>query len=164
MGVLGVSYCDFFVYTTHGYHLERISFNLAIWEKLLENCSNFWTEYVAPELLSGSLANKLHPSICSADDHSYQTKHTESANAGHENQTAAESRQALPSTSTAKPPLAKSTHVMVFLCGVCGGDVEMFQLRSQCSKCRLCFHAPCLGLPSGTVMYANWVCPQCIEL
>ena len=37
MGVTGKKYCDFFVYTPHGHHLERIEFDSQFWEKTLKN-------------------------------------------------------------------------------------------------------------------------------
>jgi hypothetical protein len=52
MGVTGLQYCDFFVYTSHGYLLTRIVFDSVLWGKMLENLTKFWTTFVAPKLLN----------------------------------------------------------------------------------------------------------------
>ena len=66
MGVLGLEYCDFFVYTSHGSHLERIEFDKSCWDKLLADLKHFWCTYVAPELL-----HPLSESTDQNDDHVY---------------------------------------------------------------------------------------------
>jgi hypothetical protein len=50
MGIIGLRYCDFFVYTMYGYHLERIDFDTELWETMLERCTDFWRKYVLPRL------------------------------------------------------------------------------------------------------------------
>ena len=37
MGVTNTSYCDFFVYSKYGYHLEGIKFDAEFWAKMLKN-------------------------------------------------------------------------------------------------------------------------------
>jgi len=56
MGVLGVMYCDLFVYTAHGFHIERVAFNETLWSNLLVSLCQFWRTLVAVELLTGSIA------------------------------------------------------------------------------------------------------------
>lgn len=51
MGVTGRPWCDFFVYTRHGFHLERIMFDSNLWQQLVGAADYFFTNYVAPELL-----------------------------------------------------------------------------------------------------------------
>ncbi len=58
MGITRKKYCDLFVYTAHGYHLERVDFHSVFWDKLLFNVDYFWKTYVAVELLSGDIAHK----------------------------------------------------------------------------------------------------------
>ena len=42
MGVASRRYCDFFVYTAHGYHWERILFDDVLWKSIVEKCTTFW--------------------------------------------------------------------------------------------------------------------------
>lgn len=52
MGVLGRNWCDFFVYTRHGFHMERVMFEDELWQKLVKAADYFFVSYLAPELLS----------------------------------------------------------------------------------------------------------------
>ena len=58
MGVTGLNFCDFFVFTKFGYHLERIHFDLSFWENLLEKLTWFWINYVAPAILDEAKGEK----------------------------------------------------------------------------------------------------------
>lgn len=51
MGVSGRKYCDFFVYTSHGYFLERIEFDDQFWCDVLSKLQWFWLSYIGKELL-----------------------------------------------------------------------------------------------------------------
>ena len=51
MAVTGRSWCDFFVYTRHGFHLERITFDASFWQKLVEAVDYFFANYIALELI-----------------------------------------------------------------------------------------------------------------
>ena len=55
MGVSGCSYADFFIYTSTGYHLERIEFDKVFWESLMANLDWFWYSYLAKALISPQL-------------------------------------------------------------------------------------------------------------
>ena len=52
MAITNASFCDFFVYTKHGYHLERIEFDPAFWKKVLDNLTYFWYNYLCPVLIT----------------------------------------------------------------------------------------------------------------
>lgn len=51
MGVTGRKWCDFFVYSRHGFHLERIYFDSERWAKLKDAAEFFFKEHIAPFLL-----------------------------------------------------------------------------------------------------------------
>ena len=83
IGVCGLKYCDFFVYTSHGFHLERIVFDKVFWMQLLTKLRDFWQNYVRPELLLpefGDVATlETEPSPASSSalisiDHGYSAK------------------------------------------------------------------------------------------
>lgn len=52
MGVTGRKWDDFFVYTRHGFFLERILFQPNRWQELLQTAEYFFVHHVAPELLA----------------------------------------------------------------------------------------------------------------
>ena len=60
MGVFKRNYCDFFVYTSHGHHLERIAFNSKFWERVKKFLVNFG---FCSLLMSLCLAPLLHQKV-----------------------------------------------------------------------------------------------------
>ena len=52
MGVMNVHQSFFFVFTHHGYHLEKIQFNREFWEYSLHHLNSFWINHIGPTLLS----------------------------------------------------------------------------------------------------------------
>ena len=51
MGVTKRKYCDFFVFTSVGYHLERIYFDQNLWEDMLTKLEWFWKTIICHELV-----------------------------------------------------------------------------------------------------------------
>lgn len=51
-------FCDLFVYTWHGYHLERIYIEPEFYKTLFEPLVWFWESYVSVELLYHGIKNK----------------------------------------------------------------------------------------------------------
>ena len=58
-GVTGRKYCDFFVYATAGFHLERIFFDKTLWQQMLPHFKWFWLNIICPELLQSLVKNKI---------------------------------------------------------------------------------------------------------
>lgn len=52
MAVTGRPWCDFFVYTNQGSHLERFMFDQNHWQQLAESADYFFVHCLAPKLLS----------------------------------------------------------------------------------------------------------------
>ena len=52
------NYAWFFVYTHHGYHLEKILFDENYWLDILQNLDTFWFKYFCPNLLSKAEVEK----------------------------------------------------------------------------------------------------------
>ena len=71
MGVTGLNYCDFFVYTVHGYHLERIMFDPVYWLTMRDKLITFWRKFVAPEMLSNKIGLEIQASRQVNADHKY---------------------------------------------------------------------------------------------
>ena len=59
LGVTARTYCDFFVYTTVGFHLERIFFNKKLWQQMLTQLKWFWLNILCPGLLQSLVKNKI---------------------------------------------------------------------------------------------------------
>ncbi|CAH1266690.1 Hypp3518 [Branchiostoma lanceolatum] len=58
MGVTGRRWCDFFVYSKAGYHLERIYFNEDFRMGAAVAAEQFFKEYIAPELVHRKIDNE----------------------------------------------------------------------------------------------------------
>lgn len=52
MGVSGRKWCDFVVWTLKGMSVERIMFDEAFWEKMVETLKSFYVNAVIPEIFS----------------------------------------------------------------------------------------------------------------
>ena len=59
MGVTNRKYCDFFIYTTAGFHLERILFNEDLWKHMQVEFKWFWLNIICPELLNCKVKKTL---------------------------------------------------------------------------------------------------------
>jgi len=55
MAVTGATWADFFVYSSHGYHLERILFDDQYWELLRGNLVHFFVHALSLELISRNI-------------------------------------------------------------------------------------------------------------
>ena len=62
MGITKNNKSIFFVYTHHGYFMQRIDFDIELWDQMLIKFNYFWSKYIAPEILVGNQGN--HSSIC----------------------------------------------------------------------------------------------------
>lgn len=51
MGVLNCSWCDFFIYSRHGYYIERIIFDPSYWIKLETAAEQFFRCFIGPKLI-----------------------------------------------------------------------------------------------------------------
>ena len=164
MAVANVNYCDFFVYTDKGHHLERITFDSVFWEEKEKLLSDFWINHLSQELIFGSLAGSVTMSEENITvDHSYSSS---AISTGLHNQ---------PSTSgVPKPkrgPLLKPKLPEVYMCGKCGGDLidEPDNVKDEsveCSKCQMWYHTQCVHLTnvdqvSGVI---QWLCYQCADM
>ena len=139
---LGVEHGYFFVYSSHGYHLECVTFNQELWASMVERYEFFWMNYVAPELLTGAMLPV--PSRAGAhleDEHAY-----------------AGPRMCKPANTVSmgtvvgkKRVLTASKLPAVFLCGICGldckeGPSSLSQRSIECTKCKIWMHFVCVNL------------------
>ena len=161
MAVLSLEYCDFFVYTAKGYHLERICFDPVFWEMVQENLVEFWMTYLSHELIYGSLANSEFFDN-SLSDHTYNCS-----------EMAAPAKQDTPgpllgSKVISKGPLSKPKLPRVYLCGKCADVIEDNPTSEQqesveCSQCQLWFHRSCAHIRDLDDVSGNqeWLCVRC---
>ncbi len=157
MACSGYGHADYFVYTTHGHHLERIRFNKNMWEEMVKKFQYLWFSYVIPHFMK---KNKFAFRPVTAD-HSYAAKEesccrplTLPSNAGQ---------------SGCKSILTKPVYPIAYLCGRCGQDCpespSTFNENSiQCVKCKVWLHFQCAELTPKTVPHKkeDWMCPVCV--
>ncbi|XP_030832593.1 uncharacterized protein LOC594793 isoform X2 [Strongylocentrotus purpuratus] len=155
MGIVGAEFCDFFVYTPCGFHLERVLFDSVLFAEMAANAEYFWRRHLCPVLLQGSLQNRDHT------DHSYaMISHVQHSSISH--------TDCVPSTSKVTA-MRKSKLPHVFLCGVCGLDVLKNPLKDfdnglKCVVCQVSHHMVCVGLRESDVLRetGKWICDNCV--
>lgn len=124
----GRHYTDFFVFTFHGFHRERIWFEKDFWSHLLCKIVWFWKKFVAPEMLHCKLKKEVQypeqveeihvTSETAVEELSKRVNHIDvSGNA----KVTCKKRKEM--TSVPKKRSAKKTKATVFLCGICSRDV-----------------------------------------
>ena len=161
MAIVGVDYCDFFVYTAKGHHIERICFDTLFWKRVQSNLIQFWMEYLSKELIYGSLANTEVLDNNSIIDHTYNTNEMAPIKQNSMNLFKSKS-------FVTKGPLSKPKLPLVYLCGKCAGLIEDNPATEQqesveCSQCQLWFHKQCARLTDLSTVSGNnkWLCFNC---
>jgi hypothetical protein len=64
-------WCDFCIYTKNGHFLDRVYFDNVHWQKVEQNCDQFFTKYLVEEMVSQTLVHVVFPAPC------HQTINTE---------------------------------------------------------------------------------------
>ena len=146
-----VTYGDFFVYTSHGYHLQRVSFDEVMWADVCQQLEYFWLTYLAPETLTGSL--QPLPETSEDLDHGYAASTS--------------TISAVPAASlgsTKKTILTKSKLPHLHLCGICGIDTQTntdsFE-SIKCGSCNMWMHRECLNMDAKDISDGQWCCSYC---
>lgn len=80
MAISGRHWCDFFVYSRHGFYLERIKFNPGFWSNCFKSLIDFFTKFMAQELITQTLLNKQQEALAAMEDISFlfdQSSHSD---------------------------------------------------------------------------------------
>ena len=159
MAISNFMYADFFVYAPKGYHVERIAFDQAFWQRMSSNLTIFFLNFIIPELITKSILKdmnrvKLNTERVSHFDKSSTVQPT----------TKVKGRKG----KSKKPKLRP-----VYTCGVCKNklsDVEDVEDISQCSVycegCQKWFHWLCVNILSendSALEDDEYYCPTCKE-
>lgn len=161
MACMAVGHCDFFVFTTHGHHLERILFDQELWNTMVHRFEYYWLNWVAPELMTGELSSTMQTDSNTAD-HSYACA-------------SAKTEKAVPATSSGsvRGILTRPQLPVVYLCALCGLDCEedagagVFENNSvECTKCKSWWHFGCTSIKADSVPKDDdtWFCNFCIPV
>ena len=67
MGVTGRNWCDFFVFTSGGHHLERLYFDESCWNSSLIEAEQFFVRFIAPELVHKQLKQQVEGSFSATE-------------------------------------------------------------------------------------------------
>ena len=149
-----LQYCDFFIYTCNGYHLERITTDHAFLEKVFPYVEFFWLSHMRHEILSRSLASetKVEPEN---SDHIY-----------------VRAESSVPSINVLTPdkqgPMSKPTYPIVYLCAICSEDCvdnppSVGERSIECSSCKIWVHFVCGGIDQESLPDKKelWFCDIC---
>jgi hypothetical protein len=157
MAVTDRQWCDFFVFTKHGYYLERILFNPQFWSTVVANLEKFFVLFVAPELLSSSLRDA--PQLPPLDGPSVEKTPV---------QVVPVSRK--PPVLATKPRRSRTSKKKsvkpVYICGSCEQEVKEEEeitgdqdFAIGCDSCLKWYHWGCVGFTGSACN--QWYCPDC---
>jgi hypothetical protein len=162
MGVTGVRYCDFFVYTMSGYHLERIEYDPELWESMLERCTAFWKKYILPRLQKNVVMPQDQLDELSTDAETDSigcdiSEENSTLQTDHDYNMKQEKR-------LRQCPIVSSLYPAVCLCPkcykTCNYSERHFTSDSiQCSSCQLWHHHVCVGFSYDD---DTWMCDSCL--
>jgi hypothetical protein len=164
MAATGKMWCDFFIFTRHGYYLERIDFNANHWKKLLGAAEFFFQNDMAPFLMNGDDA--LVP------DSEIPLQPTPVPSATVQKPTENELMDTPHIPKRARRGRGKRQRCSIrpiYLCGTCDnqcmeadqivGDVDNNSV--QCDVCNRWYHWGCAGFDSEDPDESEWQCIDC---
>ena len=183
MAVTNTKYCDFFVYTKFGFHLERIEFKVALWNDILEKLQWFWLKFIAPELIH---AEKINVNNCVNDEvhfavsqlhlqekQDHEIEKFENVVTQPKDIKLSETiKKRAATTPSNKKPIKRKRKALksnpVYLCGVCGVELDVnpinfHQQSIGCDACPVWFHFVCVGINKSNIPQTKnkWFCPKC---
>lgn len=168
MAMTGALWCDFFVYSSHGHHMERIAFDEEYWKNILDSLIYFFNSVLGHELISrdimaGKGKTTEMPSQISSSGAELGDSDTATGPSTSTGHVANTPKSAMSSTrrlqkkkkaqnrgrrAAKKPKLEK-----MYLCPKCKVQVEnpdestdptMFGI--MCEQCEKWFHWGCVGI------------------
>ena len=156
----------FFVYSHHGYHLEKIYFDKDHWTKVKANLIQFWMEHLAPSLI------QYKDSHLSPNTESSTSTHMVSTCKPQENITGPSIHVKQPCIAAKKVKKKKSRKKIMpklYLCYICSEDCvenpNTFEKNSICcSKCKRWLHFGCVNIQEEQEVpqqKAKWLCKTC---
>ena len=186
MGVAEGNYTDFFVFTFHGYHKERILFDKEFWCEVLQKLVWFWKKFIGPELVICNLKHQLEEDdLAQALQEVQQPSSSKHATTSESNATTCNSMVILTPEQVVADGYQK-THIKkkkektkpekkkrlvktsVCLCGTCqrevvNGPTKFEEESVGCDKCLLWYHFICVGITedSRPKQRDSWIFPKC---
>ncbi|XP_066303858.1 uncharacterized protein [Branchiostoma lanceolatum] len=183
MMVTNTEWCDFFVYTNHGYYLERVLADKKHQEELRAAASVVFEQLIRPGLQHPSqnttdASGSLHGDTQSPSKDHETPGNVDCPESAHPVSTPADTVHPPESTSRDDPPApppAKKRRVTatrqkkkagpIYLCGICNSDcvddVEDEDENSvACDICNRWFHWGCVGFETDDLS-DDWYCDEC---
>ena len=180
MGITGRPWCDFFVYTQGGFHLERIPYQEDMWQDAKNIAEQFFIEYLAPELVSRKihLSMQVTPNV----SHGQGTKKCSSSvdltsnpsvqpDAGNSTSVPVDNpKPNMPPQKRQKSRKKKQKKLRggqpVYMCGTCAKackDADKIKTDAEfsvgCDGCSIWFHWSCQNIM--TAPTGDWFCTEC---
>ena len=179
-----LSFALFFVYTHHGFHIEKISFDPTFWEMIQNNLTLFWFKYLAPAIIGTKESTIDTPKTPLFTPETSSTITTCSSNKTNRIlfETPITTKNFVtPSLKGRRldTKLAESTKkskrkcntptIKLYLCRLCKNDCidepKTFEENSICcSKCKGWLHFNCVGIKNKNEVpskHTRWRCSNC---
>ena len=166
LAVTATSMAWFFVYTHHGYHIEKIMFDEEYWESILSNLTQFWHQYLAPVILK-LRELPLNEKSENTTKSNTSLKRLPSDDSGPSKQLILFNQNKKKSGKIKK---VKTKAIPKFyLCGHCKTNCidnpEKFEDNSiGCTKCKNWYHFLCVNIKTDDEIppqNAKWLCMKC---
>lgn len=153
LGITKLNYCYYFVFTHHGYYIEKILFDRTFYMHILENTITFWYQYFCKELL-------------------YPMKNVTSVATPEKTPEKIVISKRKKSTNKGKQKKSKSLPQPIFLCGTCINDIHShancFEENSiHCEFCNRWFHFGCVNIIEEKDIpdeADDWICSNCRDI
>lgn len=178
MAVTNTLYCDFFVYTKFGYHLERIMFSRGKWEEMFGKLSSFWLKYLAPLLVQKKYS---FPTLQTPTKHMDEDLdsllndikdihfNVDNLPTSSQFKVASSTLQKANKENNAKSDM-KKRKMEEYLCGFCNKELSnnpkvYKDFSIQCDKCDIWFHFPCANISKSVNLdqEEDWYCLKCLK-
>ena len=169
MGVTQRKWCDFFVYSRHGYHLERIIFDEKKWKEMVQSVDYFMYNILAPHLItcttSSNVSNIKAASVPPATSVQETMAAHESMPDRSSSVTGNEGRKK--SKHSRRKRKAKKVHPL-YICGECGLECQYPEEISdphfnsvECDNCKTWYHWECVSYEATQEGQSVWYCKEC---
>ena len=159
LAITGKAWCDFFVYTRHGYVMQRIYPDKKYWASLASNLEFFYHHYVAPELVTRELLSSISfidesPLRIDSESPPCMSNPKDMPN-GRRKRKGEGSVLGRPSKRKSKP---------IYICGKCSfickqPGTELIESSRTCRKCHQWYHISCID--KNDSKKTSWMCEKC---
>lgn len=164
--VCNKKWCDFFIFTKHGFHLERIEFDKLLVNNMLISVDSFFERYVALELICPKVKDVV-VSTTNIKSTGCRESEVPAVSSSIENKLP-KLEQRKVKTRTRRKCNKKTNGKPIYMCGMCESicrESDETNVPAEfsvgCDKCRQWFHWGCVSFEATDTDNDEWFCSKC---